>query len=519
MRTITITAVVGMLVLATPHAATVMVDPSTTYQTVDGFGGFGGYVSEWGHKPQTTAGWADLIANDLGLSIHRYFLNPNDLEPVNDNNDPHDLDLSKFNVDGAIKYQVPLLKELKERGVKKFFFSILTPPHWMKQGPYYAGCYGGGTCDCCGGRLRHDMYDEFAEFCLGYVKITKQLTGIDLYALSLQNEPYFAEPYGSCVYTVTELRDVVKKVGAMFKKNGIKTKIMLPEDVMSAYTRYRGYIETAGRDAEARQYLGIAAVHNYAPNGITYESGSGELWKATHAVAAKYDMPLWMTETSGLKHNWTDAMTLAKGIYGALKFGNLAGWVYYRLGGSDGALTQNGRPTPLFYASKNYYRYIRPGAVRVGCESDDRGIGCVAFVHREQKTISLVLLNVSDGTKTVSLRGGGLPQSMERYMSSTGSNCEKQSPVPGSGAVSLPGNSITTLVGRSYTVPVVAVRKTTAAQSPFGQWIERAVRMYGLDGRVVPRVGERGNANGVILLQGRGVPHLKARLRRSVLTD
>lgn len=36
------------------------------------------------------------------------------------------------------------------------------------------------------------MCDEFAKMCVAYIKIIKQQTGIDIYALSIQNEPGFA---------------------------------------------------------------------------------------------------------------------------------------------------------------------------------------------------------------------------------------------------------------------------------------------------------------------------------------
>ena len=61
-------------------------------------------------------------------------------------------------------------------------------------------------------QLRTDMYDEFAERCVAYIKILKQETGIDVYAISLQNEPRFSEPYESCVFNDEALRDLIKVV-------------------------------------------------------------------------------------------------------------------------------------------------------------------------------------------------------------------------------------------------------------------------------------------------------------------
>jgi len=132
-------------------AAAVTLSPSVEYQRIDGFGGFGGMIAEYADGAQGSDVWVNLIANDLGLTIHRYFLNPNDLEPSNDNTNPLVTDLARFNLAGRLGGQMPLLAKLKAAGVNKFFFSLLSPPYWMKQGPFNATCYSGGDCSCCGG--------------------------------------------------------------------------------------------------------------------------------------------------------------------------------------------------------------------------------------------------------------------------------------------------------------------------------------------------------------------------------
>ena len=65
--------------------------------------------------------------------------------------------------------------------------------------------------------------------CVAYIKIIKQQTGIDIYALSIQNEPRFSQFYSSCVYDGDAMRDLLKVVGKRFKDDGIATKLFLPE--------------------------------------------------------------------------------------------------------------------------------------------------------------------------------------------------------------------------------------------------------------------------------------------------
>jgi glucuronoarabinoxylan endo-1,4-beta-xylanase len=108
--------------------------------------------------------------------------------------------------------------------------------------------------------LKTENYHEFAEMCVAYIKIIKQQTGIDVYALSVQNEPRFSQFYASAVYSGEALRDVVKVVGKRFKDEGIQTKLFLPEDI-----GWLGSVESMLKptleDPEARQYADIIAVH------------------------------------------------------------------------------------------------------------------------------------------------------------------------------------------------------------------------------------------------------------------
>lgn len=424
----------------------VFINEAVEYQKITGLGGFGGNSAG---TPFTDDNFVDTLVNDLGVSIVRMELQY-DLEPENDNNDPNKIDLSKFNINGDTKKWIDHFKALKAKGVKNFIASIWSPPAWMKTN--------GKIIE--GGNLKDDCYEEFAEYCTAFIKIMKNEAGIDMYGLSIQNEPAFEEPYQSCVYSPEQYARAMDAVGKRFKKEGIKTLLFGPEHMLGNFESMRDYI-WAMEDTDTLKYLGAIAVHGYGSNGVDANSPAPTLWdRAYETLAKKYKKQLWMTETSGYTNSWKDTMNLAQDIYVALKFGKINAWVWWRLsdcftGEFAGrvrneveSLMKDRVPTPKYYVSKNYYRYIRPGAMQIDSNSSDKDVLVVAFNDKASKKITIVLINKGGTEKTIDIgiNGTGLPREYKAYRTSATENCIDAGTVK-AGGVKLPASSITTLYG------------------------------------------------------------------------
>jgi O-glycosyl hydrolase len=401
---------------------TVTINPGQTFQTMTGFGGFGGQDVYWRPGPHTSPEFVKNVVDDLGLTIHREEI-PLNFEPVNDNDDPNVTDLSKFNLtentpgdDGIapVAKHFAVMKSLRDAGVNTFIVSVWSPPRWMK----WNNQAGNGTKDQTSAppyttsptaqtnQLKPEMYEEFAEMLVAYVRLLKRETGIDLYALSLQNEPRFSQFYQSCVYNGEALRDVMKVVGKRFRRENLTTKIFLPEDI--GYTDgVRGLLLPTLNDPEARQYVGLVAVHGYAFDGVQPGSADAGTWQTISGWGQPYNLPLWMTETSGFKNDHTGAMKLADALYVALRYGNVSGWLFWTLAEQDlgdySLLSSAGQKSKRFFVSKQFYRYIRPGAVRVGAESTTADVLALAFKNGPQT--SVVLINRGTGASVVKLSG------------------------------------------------------------------------------------------------------------------
>ncbi len=347
--------------------------PDSTLQTMEGFGAFN-TLSFW--KNESYDNKLDMVVGDLGLSILRLELPPT-FHAVRD---------SAYNPDGWV-FGGPTLqdnfrdvRELHKRGVDKFIATIWSPPAWMKT----PNSKGEGPSTESGGSLREDMYGAFAEYCAAYCRTFREQTGVDLYGIGLQNEPEFSEPYNSCIYTPDQMREALRATGRKFREEGIKTRIYLPE-ALPAQHHVADFFNAVNGDEETRRYVDMFAIHNYDKDGMNVGGASARQWEEYYHLAQSTPpaKELWMTETSGHPNTWAGAMLLAANIYNAIQYGHLNAWVWWALADRKSsevyALIVDGQPTGRYFASKHYYRFVRPGAVRFRAESSDDDVLVLAF--------------------------------------------------------------------------------------------------------------------------------------------
>ena len=461
---------VWVLIVGQARAQSVInVDITGEHQTVQGFGAFGGIKAYWENPPFYTDEFMDYFLDDLGASIVRTNIFW-DLEPVNDNTSSNDLDLSKFNYKAGsnLARQIPYYIALKEAGLKKLIATSWTPPDWMKlhddPDRIPEQCYNCNNCPAsddrrkvCGGRLDPKYYGEYAEYLVAYVKILKMETGIDLYGISIQNEPYFANPFESNVVLPEEYGRLLNIVGRKFREAALTTRIFGPEHMAEwSWGVQQNYVSNIFRNDESNPYLSIYAVHGYV-DGVAPDYGSAAGWTALkNNISDKYDKPLWMTETSGYPQTAAGAMDLAKSMYLALRFGDISAWVYWSVSaeaGSEFAIMADGEPTILYYISKQYFKHIRPGAIRVDANSDDPEILTLAFKNPTDGSMSLILINIAETQKEVTLNIPVRPDEFTAYRTSATENAAETGVV--TDMVSLPGESITTLVGYGLSGPSI----------------------------------------------------------------
>ncbi len=392
---------IDVILPALPPADLLTLDRSTRYQTIDGFGAFLG-TGAWNEQKQ------DItlpFVQDLGITVGRFGIVDVDFEPHNDNANPYITDFDAFD-----RSALPLdwMRRLKaESAVEKYILTVWSPPDWMKKSRSRAAVTGSGE-----NFLEQRYYEEYAEFLAAIVHIVREETGIELYAISVQNEPQFNEPYASSLLPADKMAQVLAVVSRRFAAEGIQTKLFMPE----ALPQQKGideYIRQLDLVPDASQGTDIIAIHNYDGDGINVGGAGAQEWADIYQWAnVTRPRRIWMTETSGHPNTWSGAMLLFGNIYNALAYGNVSAWVWWTLAETSGAaqfgLMVDNQPTARYAVSRHFYRAIQPGAIRIRIAAPD-DLLALAFENPDGTTV-IVLYNKGKARLVTSPETGTLAE-------------------------------------------------------------------------------------------------------------
>jgi MYXO-CTERM domain-containing protein len=450
------------LLPASAAAAELTIDRATTYQTIEGFGFFGGADVWWSSASAVLdQAWTDKVIDDLGISMWRneYYAAGTTQDATWDKQKP---------------VVLALVNAASKRGLKlKILLTAWSPPASMK-------CLtdDGYTCntnpptrpkDTKGGNILDPaMRADLAAWLIAGAQMYKD-AGADLYALSLQNEPYFWEPYNSCFYAQDVYAATLAAIGPTIKAAFPDLKLFGAENMLgmecgkSPGTAFDPYWYTANlmNVPAALASIDAFAVHGYVDGvSATATSKLASMWTSLRNATANTGKTLWMTETSGYTHTWpgtTDnpgPLDLGQSMYAALTYGNATAWTYwqgsekngynnYTLMAGANSLGKN------YHVSKQFFRFIRPGAQRVDVKSSDSEVMAVAFAHPTMNAFTVVAINTGGSSKKLTLAGAGLPAAYQAFRTSAQEDAAELGSVA-AGAITLPPSSITTLVNGSY---------------------------------------------------------------------
>jgi O-glycosyl hydrolase len=433
--------------------ATVSVNPDSTFQTIDGFGAA---MITW-RRPNEyrQAAFYDMLVNDLGATMARTAIWPM-FEAENDDADPNHVNWDGFDFD-SLNYAMDFFQRLKERGVDQFMATVWTPPYWMKTNRsfYHAGM------------LRGDMREEFAEYLTAVSLAADQQWGIQLNGISIQNEPYFVTGYESAAYNPWQIRETVRAVQRKFDAEGIDTPILIPEDLAVA-DRMLWYVQPTMNDPETRNFEGHFLGHGFL--------GTNN-WNTLRNNYAPYGRKFWQTETSSQPATWNGALSLGEEIHQTLALGDASAYLYWQFSDSAGssafALMNDGVPNPKYFAAKQYYRYIRPGAERVAATSTNSSLLVSSYLHPDTDAATTVMVNKNADATDVTLNLPAGPGNYRMIVSSSTQNAVDLGEVAPGTTVSIPPQSIVTFYsgpdlvtqtgGGGNHLPIVTLKDTGRA--------------------------------------------------------
>ncbi|HEY5583152.1 MAG TPA: glycoside hydrolase [Ruminiclostridium sp.] len=345
-----------------------------------------------------------------------------------------------WNTDALNDDQLWFMNQAKTRGVSRFFSSVWSPPSWMKTS---------GTVEN-GGELRTDMYQAYADYLARYIKEYKSKFGIDIYAISLANEPDITTSYSSTRWTGTQFRDFIKNnLISTFSANNIASKVVVGETCAWG----EGYTTDSLNDSTACARVDITGTHSYGGNN------------AILPVTQSKNKKIWMTEVSNMG---TNDSTITDGLYWAKMINdqmnsNASAWLYWwgatvksdgeglinNLNSTNNTYTVNKR----LYTLGNYSRFIRPGYVRVSADSNPTSnVYLTAYKNPSDGKFVIVAINNGGSNKSINFSLNGFTAtSVTSYRTSSSENLAQLSniSVTNGNALSttLDANSVTTFVG------------------------------------------------------------------------
>ncbi|MCX7722813.1 MAG: cadherin domain-containing protein [Verrucomicrobiae bacterium] len=290
-------------------------------------------------------------------------------------------------------------------------------------------------------------YQAYASQLAGYVANMKRTYGVDIYAISVQNEPdYNTTNWESCVWTDTQIRDFIPYLAAaLAASNAGATKIMIPESmnwkVTPLYT-------TAMNDPNVAPLVSIIANHNYVMDN---EAGD----QTVPAAITNYGKALWQTEVS---RGASDVGDIADGIYWAwrihlfLTVAQVNAWHYWWLcayGSSGGGLCDtNDVPAKRMYTLGNFSRFVRPGYHRIGATSSANLLAS-AYKDTNSGAFAIVVINTNAST----------PVSCAFVLTNLSGNVSTVTPWITSGTLSLADQPSVAVTNRTFTyvIPPLSV--------------------------------------------------------------
>jgi glucuronoarabinoxylan endo-1,4-beta-xylanase len=297
-------------------------------------------------------------------------------------------------------------------------------------------------------------YQGYAQQLAAYVANMKN-SGINLYAVSIQNEPDQWTTYESCLWTAQQFHDFIPYLyNALVASNVASTKILMPE-----YSRWQFDIATnAMNDTNTSAMVGILAGHNYG---------------STAAPVDTYGKALWETEISSFDvfdGSITNGIYWAGQIHAFMTVAEVNAWHYYWLipydpnGPENLALTDDsGNPTKRMYVLGNYSRFVRPGYYRVGVTNTASSTLISAYKDPASASFAIVAINPNSGSVTQVFNLSGFAAStVTPWLTSGALSLAQQSALAVNGTVFtnvLPALSVSTFVGQAAAPPTLAATK------------------------------------------------------------
>ena len=410
-----------LLSLAVPslYAGTCTVDATSTYQYIRGIGA----SSAWYGLAGASA--ASLFADDninghIGISSLRARIDPN----------------------GNHSGEVNNLVAAKAANPNLLCWATeWSPPAQYKANNNVNGPASNNTFLGASSGTPNSADTGYASYLVSYIQYAKS-RGIDLYAVSVQNEPNWNPDYEACLWTAGQFEVFARAFHDALSAAGLSTKIMIPEPINPGGLNLAS---TSMNSATTAPYIGIIGTHLYGgmPNALS-------TYGFTHVTNQEF----WETEISANTTDISGALQQAGWMQTCLVTASMNAFHYWWI--QD--LATNGSLNIKAFALGNYSKFIRPGYYRMGATAaPTSGVQVSAFKNTNNSSPSKIVFvainnNTSSTSQTFALNGLNVT-SVTPWLTNSGTGLVAQS------AVAVSGNSFT------YTLPAQSIVSFVASNN------------------------------------------------------
>jgi glucuronoarabinoxylan endo-1,4-beta-xylanase len=419
--------------LLSPAAGGALVDFGTSEQIIRGFGASEVFDSVLPSSQIT--GLYGQSSGQVGLSIMRVQIAPATWTSATQTADTTQWTTELTNAKAAQALGATI------------FASPWTPPASMKTSstsqPYNSSCSSG--TNMCGGYLNPASYSDYANYLEAFVTYATNTMNVNLYGVSVQNEPDFNATYVSCLWTGAQLDTWIAGYGSVLTTGANPVKLIMPE----SDTFNTNESDPALNDSAAVGNISIVGGHLYGSSPFYYTNAKNkgkDVWMTEHLlVPANNSSPVM-----------ADAITLAEEIHNSMTVAAYNAYVYWQ-GPSyptnktpqEHLIDASANPTYYGLAMTQFSRFVRPGYFRYNATATPvTGVYVSAYSGNGHEVI--VAINSTSSAVTLPiLIANQTVTSMTPYQTTSSSSVSQLSPVTVTNngfSAALPAQSITTYV-------------------------------------------------------------------------
>lgn len=327
--------------------------------------------------------------------------------------DEGDAKLKTFSIDHDREFRLPMIQRAVEKIGDDYLFyaSPWSPPAFMKTNNNMLQ----------GGKLLPEYRQAWADYYVRFIQAYEK-EGLNVWGVTVQNEPMAVQRWESCIYTAEEERDFVRDyLGPTFEKEGFSDKNIVIWDHNRDLISHRA--NTVFEDKEAAKYIWGIGFHWYE----TWAGGDPK-WENLANIKASYpEMNLLFTEgcqegfDSDHYQRWSNAERYGESMINDFNCGTV-GWTDWNI-----LLNENGGPnhvqnfcfapihadtqndslimTPTYYYIGHFSKFIKLDAKRISTTTSHTDILATSFRNPDGEVVTVVM-NKTDKTIDFNLING-----------------------------------------------------------------------------------------------------------------